>query len=92
MTLKMMENLKRRLAEALELPKDVMLDLPVVTLVGNEEMLLSNHKGVLEYAAGMVRISTSLGVLKVAGSDLVLKTIDAENVAVVGKIEGVFLC
>ena len=87
----MIENLKRRLADALELPKDIMLDLPVVTLVGDEEMLLTNHRGVLEYATDHVRISTALGVFKVVGTDLVLKEVSAEDIRVFGKINGVSL-
>jgi len=88
----MIKSLKRWLANALELPKDVVLDLPVVTLIGDEELLFANHRGVLEYATHSVRIKTSLGVFKVAGSDLILKEINAENVVVIGQIEGVSLC
>jgi len=88
----MFESLKRRLAEALELPKEIVLDLPVVTVIGNEEAFLANHKGVLEYATHGVRIKTTLGEFKIVGSDLVLKEINAENIVIIGKIEGVTLC
>ena len=82
-------NIKRKITTALELPKDIMLNLPIVALTGDEELALSNHKGLLEYAAGHVRLGTSLGPLKVFGTNLILKEITAESVIIAGKIHQV---
>ena len=78
--------LKRRITTALELPKDIMLNLPVVNIVGDEEALVSNHKGLLEYGPGHVRLASSVGQIKIFGTNLILKEISAEIVMIMGKI------
>jgi len=82
-------NIKRKLTSALELPKDVMLGLPGVAMTGDEEIMVTNHKGLLEYSGGCVRLSTVLGIMKIFGTNLVLKEITAESVMIAGKIQSV---
>ena len=84
-----MHKLRRRIVAALELPKDIMLDLPVVTVTGDEEITVSNHKGLAEYDTGHVRIKTTVGALKIFGMNLVLREITAESLFVSGKIDKV---
>jgi len=84
-----MDKLKRKIVAAMELPKDITLDLPVVVVTGDEEAVVHNHKGLLEYAAGFVRLKTSNGAIKIFGTDLALKEITAESVFVSGKIDKV---
>jgi sporulation protein YqfC len=85
-----MDRLKRRITQALELPKDIMLDLPVITVTGDEELILANHRGLVEYAQGFVRLGTTRGAVKIFGSNLILKEITAENIRITGKIDKVF--
>jgi len=81
------QRLKRRLVTALELPKDVALGLPVTTMMGNEEVFVSNHKGLLEYGAGHIRLATAVGKIKIFGSNMILKEITAESVSIKGRVE-----
>ena len=85
----MKDRLKRRIVTALELPKDIMLDLPVVAVTGDEELVLTNHRGLLEYTAGYVRLATTKGAVKIFGTNLVLSGISAETIAISGKIDKV---
>ena len=48
------------MAEKLDLPKEVVLDLPLVSMVGQDEVTVENHKGLLEYSAETIRIATCL--------------------------------
>jgi len=72
---------------ALELPKDVMLDLPCISVVGDEELVISNHKGIAGYTREQTRVKTSIGEVVILGKKLVLKEISKENIVIVGKIE-----
>lgn len=78
---------KKNVTEALELPKEIMLDLPLISLVGREEVTIENYKGILEYGEETVRIGTAVGVLRLTGKELCLKQLSAECVVVTGKIE-----
>jgi len=83
------EKIKRNIVAALELPKDIALNLPVVAVTGDEELVVSNHRGLIEYAAGHVRLATTAGAVRIFGTNLVLKEISSEAVAVSGKIDKV---
>ena len=84
-----MENLKYNLSEALELPKDVVLDLPKITIIGNIQLNISNHKGIIEYTQETLRINSNVGIVKISGNNMELKTILSEEIIVVGLIEKV---
>jgi sporulation protein YqfC len=74
----------QRLAGLLELPQDIVLDLPRITMLGNIQMLVENHKGIIEYTPELVRIRLKQGELVINGSDLVLGNLQAEQILVEG--------
>ena len=79
--------IRKNMTEAFELPKEIMLNLPLITLIGREEVTIENYKGILEYSEENVRIGTAAGVLRIAGRELCLKQLSAECMVVTGKIE-----
>lgn len=82
-----MDNFKYNISEALELPKDIVMDLPKVVLIGNIQLNISNHKGIIEYTQNIIRINSSIGVFKIEGENLELKTILLEEIIIIGNIE-----
>ncbi len=83
------EIIKKGIADLLELPRDIVLDLPKITLVGNLQLYIENHKGIIEYSTGLIRINTKSGILVVTGSDLSIRTIVIEEIIVAGRIDKV---
>ena len=82
----MKRGIKRSMSDAFELPREVVLNLPLISLTGREEAVIENYKGIIEYSQDTVRISTGAGVLKIQGKNLLLKHITAEDVSVTGGI------
>ena len=80
--------LRKNMTEALELPKEIMLNLPLISLVGREEVTIENYRGILEYSEEVVRIGTAAGVLCLKGNGLCLKQLSAECMVVTGTITG----
>lgn len=81
-----MANMKRRVSDALELPREVLMNLPFVTITGKEEVCIENYKGVVEYGSEKIRIHTTAGLLKIEGKNLLLKHITSENVIITGVV------
>jgi len=83
-------NLKKRfrtaLAETFELPKEILLDLPRVTLIGNLQLYVQNHRGIVEYADQVIRISVNGGELIIKGERLVIKNVFSEEIYIEGSI------
>lgn len=79
-------NLKASITSMLDLPKEIMLNLPLLTIIGTDEVMIENYKGVIEYSAEKIRIKTTCGTLKLEGKRLILKEITSENISITGKI------
>lgn len=84
---KKIEDIKVNLSEALELPLDITLDLPKISIIGNKEVSVVNHKGIIEYSSSMIRINSKIGILKIIGYELEIKNILMEEILVSGFIE-----
>ena len=76
----------RAISIALELPEDVILGLPRVTLQGDESLLIENHCGILEYSNDKVVVNTSLKPIMITGKRLVIRNIGKDNIGVEGHI------
>lgn len=81
------DNLKVNLSDALELPMDIALDIPKITIIGNMEINITNHRGIIEYNSNLIRINTKIGIVKLRGQDMVIRNILSEEITVSGTIE-----
>lgn len=80
------KRVKQRLANILDIPKDVMLDLPKLVLVGNVQVFLENHSGIIEYTSNIIRAQTNVGEIRIEGKNLSLKNILPDEIVVEGTI------
>ena len=85
------EGLLEKTAEVLDLPGDVVAGLPRVELTGSRELRMENHKGILAYGSQEIHISGGKLVIKVRGSNLELKSMNASQLLITGEIDGVDL-
>lgn len=77
------------LAGFLEIPQDIVLDMPRITMLGNKQLLVENHKGIIEYTPSLVRIKLNQGELFILGEDLTLGNLQAEQILIEGVIQEV---
>lgn len=78
--------LKEKMTEILELPKEVVLNVPKLTMIGSGNLVIENYKGVIEYDSNRIRLNTGIGIIKITGERLVIKEITSEDVMVDGEI------
>ena len=76
-----------RLADTLDLPKDILLGLPRLIFTGNRELFIENYRGIVEYSDTVIRLNTSECMLKVSGTGLGIKNIAAEEIMLFGTIK-----
>ena len=69
-----------------ELPRDIMLNLPKISMIGNNQMLVENHRGVIEYTPQRIRVNFSIGVIRIQGNDMKLENIAADDIMITGEI------
>lgn len=77
------------MTEQMDLPADVMMDLPRVTMIGNFHIYIENHKGVIRFTKTELRLRLTEGELLVIGNEFVIKNILPEEMLLEGIIEDV---
>ncbi len=84
--------LLRAVTDMFDLPPDLLMGLPRISMAGREDMFVENHQGVIECTQKRIRFQTSAGLVKVTGEELVLKHVGAERIAIHGVIGAVEFC
>lgn len=79
--------LRNRVAEASELPKDVVLGLPILTMLGQTELSVENYRGILEYTDTLVRIQTKIGQIRVLGKNIQVVYYTNDEMKIHGSID-----
>lgn len=75
------------MADFLDLPREIMLDLPKLTVIGNLQCTLENHRGVTEYSADRIKVAVNGGEMVIKGRDLTIVCLTDADLAIEGKIE-----
>jgi sporulation protein YqfC len=80
-----------RTAELLDLPADALAGLPRLELVGDGELRMENHKGILAYGSEEIHVSGGIFLVKITGHDLELRAMTGLELLITGKIEQIQL-
>ncbi|MBU7593631.1 MULTISPECIES: sporulation protein YqfC [Bacillaceae] len=86
MAKKWRQQLTRWITNTIELPPDVMMDLPRITMVGQLHIYIENHRGLLKFTDTELRLLLKQGQLLIKGEAFVIKTILPEEILLEGKI------
>lgn len=73
----------------LGLPADVVRDLPRVVVLGREEVVVSNHRGLAHYAPGRILVRSSVGIVQIEGDALRVVSVSPESVRIAGRVAAV---
>ncbi len=73
----------------LDIPQEVSTNIPKITILGFEKMLVENYKSILEYQEFYIRISTYIGILNINGYELNLNEMTSDDLLITGKIDGI---
>lgn len=79
-------DLRQKVASLFELPGDVMLDVARVSLVGDAELLIENHRGVVEFTPNRVVLGVPGGQVAIGGEQLNIGAISPDQVTISGRI------
>ena len=74
------------LKEIFDLPGEVILDLPLIMMVGQREFYIENHKGIAQYQTDLIKIRVKSGILVIEGSELNIQNIKSKTLQITGKI------
>ncbi len=78
-----------KINDILEMPKEIYSNNPKATIIGFEEIIIENYKGILEYEDYYVRINTFIGIININGFNIKLEKMTEDDIKVMGKIESI---
>ncbi len=82
----MKKGIGERIAEITEIPKDYIMNLPRITILGTREVYVDNYKGLLEYSHELIRLATTNKIIIIKGTGLIITRIVEDAVFVGGNI------
>ena len=90
------ERVRRRslgeaLAQTFRLPADAVAGLPLVELIGDRQVRVENHRGILAYDRREIHIGGGRVTVRVRGLELELRMMDREELLITGQIFAVEL-
>lgn len=83
--------INKKLTSILDMPKEVTLNYPKITVLGEESVTVENHKGLIELSQTLIRLNTPMYLLKITGENLDIKSITGDDVEITGKITGIIM-
>ncbi|MGD6804123.1 sporulation protein YqfC [Rossellomorea vietnamensis] len=86
MAKKWFQKARHWMTKTMDLPEDVMMDLPRITMIGQIHIYIENHRGLLTFTDDEVRLLLKQGQLLIKGQSFVIKMILPEEILLEGKI------
>lgn len=84
-------DIAKKISEVLEIPPEAMLNIPKITIVGKERVLVENYTALLDYKKDNISLKYRGGVIDILGKNFEIKVIGEENIAVSGEVDSVKL-
>ncbi|MBB6630503.1 sporulation protein YqfC [Clostridium algidicarnis] len=81
--------IKEGLSEKLELPREIILDLPMITITGNRDINIENHKGIIIFDEDKVKINSKIGAITIYGSDFEVLFLGGKTFSLKGTFKSV---
>lgn len=78
-----------RINNMLEMPKEIYTNQPKIVIVGFNELVIENYKGILEYEDYYIKLNTHMGILNINGFNLKLDKMTEDNLKITGRIESI---
>lgn len=83
------ENAKGELIDKLELPRDILMDLPRIVVTGNTEISIENHRGIVAFEENMVKINSRVGFIIIYGKNFEILFLGGKTITLRGVFKSI---
>ena len=81
------ERTREILSEKFDLPKDVTMNLPEITIIGNSEITIENHKGIILFERSIIKINTKDKIINIEGENFEILYIGESTITISGNFK-----
>lgn len=86
-----MEKFADLIVNTLELPSEILSDMPLLTLKGNQNVTIENYIKLVNFSDNNVSLLTGQGILNINGSNLQIACIYQGQIRLTGLINAIIL-
>lgn len=80
------KKIKKQMTDVLEIPNDIVMDLPKIVIMGDLQLFIENHRGITEYTTENFRVNVGEYEVAVVGEGLTLRNILPDEICLEGRI------
>jgi sporulation protein YqfC len=80
---------KQNIADKLDLPRDIILNMPKITVTGDNEITIENHRGVVLFGENQVKINSGVGLISIFGSGFEILFMGGSTITIGGKFKSI---
>ncbi len=80
------KSVREKIGAVLDMPLDMIKDCSRMTVIGNENILLENYKGIIEYEENIIRLSNNINIF---GDKLNIEEITDDDILITGYITNI---
>ena len=81
------EKKANKINEILDIPKEIGSNKPKITIIGFNELLIENYRGMLEYEECFIKINTHIGTIDINGVNLELTEMTTDDILITGNLD-----
>ena len=89
--MRIIKNTRNKIEKLLEIPVEVTTNIPKITLIGFNQLMIENYTGVIEYEEHLVKINSSIGIIIIEGNKMNLNQINENDVLISGVLSKIYL-
>ncbi|MFA6940075.1 MAG: sporulation protein YqfC [Clostridiaceae bacterium] len=78
-----------RLSKSLDIPEDVVINIPKITIVGNNEISIENHQGVRYFQQDVIKINSKIGEIILEGDKINIIYMSKTTIVLNGNFTGI---
>ena len=82
-------NTKRNIADKLEFPRDIILNMPKIQVTGDNEIIIEKHKGIVLFDKSIVKINSGVGLISRYGNNFEVLFMGGSTITVGGKFKSI---
>ena len=83
------QQIRTRMAELFDLPADLVAGLSHLEILGDRQLFLEGHSGILSYGTEQIDVSAGALTLRIRGRDLALRAMTEDELRIQGTIRGI---
>ncbi len=80
------QSIPKKIAKTLDIPDDILFDVPRILMTSNSEIRIENYKSILEYESNKITLMSKDLIIEIHGDELNINIITDDEISICGTI------